>query len=172
MTDEQDNTPDWIKKENRAKADRKRREAEQQRHELDRAQSVQDGVPAFWRRLVTQLKNNTDHLKDLDGEHLAGSTSASEGGEWQCHIEVNRHSVSPPPEFSKMNLFYQPGANLIRRTYMHQAMREIRFEPGQNGLAARIDETPGPQTPEQLADFIVKWMAKKVRASDKTVPIL
>jgi hypothetical protein len=161
MTQEPENVPDWIKAEIVDKVDQQLRNGEKTQCDLEAANAVEVGGPDFWTRLTTQLKINTDALPLL-GEQLAGSTTVTGGAEYCCHVEVNRHSVNPPPELSQLNLFYQPGAQFIRGNYQSQELPNIVLRSrNDNVVAYRNDE--GPFTAEELADYIIRLMVEHVR---------
>jgi hypothetical protein len=149
MTKEPENIPDWMKQEVVDKVEQQWQDNEKTQRSLEAANSVQAGGPDFWSKLTARLKINTDALPHL-GEQLAGSKMVTGGMEHACHVEVNRQSVNPPPEPSQLNLFYQPGAQFIRRNYQWQELPNISLRPG-NGEVVAYQSNQGPFTAEELA---------------------
>jgi hypothetical protein len=168
MTSVQDDNPlpDWIAERQREKAEQDRKAAEDAERQLVAAKQVQTGSPEFWQHLLDRLAFNVKALPELPDDELVGSVSpmgAAHSPELSCHIQVNRQSVRRGPELSKMNLWYQPGGDRIRRWYQDRKMDDIDLQPGHNGVVAVIDGKM-PMTAERLGDHIVRWMADRVRA--------
>jgi hypothetical protein len=164
MNDESSNQPDWIKKSNREREEKKRQEDEDSQRQIKRALLVEQKGPDFWKRLLDRLADNVKALEKLEGEDLNGSmSSGSPAGELDCQIHVNRSSVRFGPELSHMSLFYRPGGSRIRRWYQDQPIEDISLVEVNNEVLARAGNNT-PMTAEQLADYIVESMAEKVKA--------
>ncbi|MGD0099269.1 MAG: hypothetical protein ABSC60_02865 [Acidobacteriota bacterium] len=165
MIEKGDNTPKWIQKQKREKAEEKRQADEITQRQLDAAMLIQQKGPDFWQQLVNRLEANVTALPELEDEELAGSVSPSapSGGELSCFIEVDRRSVEFGPELSHMSLLYKSGGSRIRRWYQDREMNDIELVTYHNEVRAVIDGS-APMTAEDLGDQIVEWMAERVKA--------
>jgi hypothetical protein len=163
MTQEIDDTPAWIKKQQDKKAAEKRQVEEQQQRQFSASTVIHDKGSDFWQELVTQIALNAKALVKLEGEELAGYFSLNERGpEHHCHLQVNRHSVRFGPELSLMNLWYAPGSAHIRRYYQNQNIGDIELVANHEEVRAIYNGRP--VTARELADATVQWMAERVRA--------
>jgi sulfur carrier protein ThiS len=159
------NTPEWVRKHNEQKAEEARLEAAATEQRRVAVATVHAGGPDFWTRFVERTIVNVRVLPDLKDEELVGSAShALPGGmspEHHLHIQVNRQSVRFHPALSKMNLWYAPGGNQIRRWYQDQEMPNLVLCASGEGVVASVDGRI--YTAEQLADHVVEWMAARVQ---------
>lgn len=168
MANEPENhhVPEWIARRQAEKAEQARRDEEALQRQLAGSHRVANEGPGFWADLISQLKVNTQALPELGDELLGGASllndDLTKSPELHCHIQVNRSSVQHDPEFSHMNLWYQPGGVRIRCWYQNQKCPDIELRAGRNELVAVIDNE-SPKTAKQLADHIVEWMADRVR---------
>jgi len=164
MTEKLDEIPSWIESLNNQK-DRAALQAEKAtKRQLEDAAIVSTRSSEFWKELVDRLGVNVKALPQLKGEELVGSISHETGpSEHRCYIGVNRQSVQHGPELSWLNLFYRPGATIIRRWYMNEDIGGI--ELARYGDEVRAIISGKPKTAQELADLIVRWMADRVKAN-------
>jgi hypothetical protein len=164
MPTELENTPAWIEKRKREKAEEERLAAEFTQQQLNASMSIQQRGPDFWKQLVDRVEVNVRALPELEGEELAGSVSpGASGGELSCFIQVDRRSVKFGPELSHMSFFFRPGESRIRRWYQDRELDDIELVIDRDVVCAVINDST-PMTAQQLADYTVERMAKNVKA--------
>ena len=165
MTNQPDDTPEWIKKRNAEKAEQQRKETESLQRQQDALALVEAGGPDFWKRFTDRVVLNTRALEQLEGEELFGSTSLSvSGAEHNCHIIVERRSIHHGgADMTKMNLYYAPGGSRIRCWYQDTERNDIQLVVHGKEIRAVYEGTPF--TAEQLADHIVETMASGLRGN-------
>jgi hypothetical protein len=165
MTNQPDDTPEWIKKRNAEKAEQQRKEAESLQRQQDALALVEVGGSDFWKRFTDRVVLNTRALEQLEGEELFGSTSLSvSGAEHNCHIIVERRSIHHGgPDVTGMNLYYAPGGSRIRCYYRDAKKNDIQLVVHGKEIRAGYEGTPF--TAEQLADHIVETMASGLRGN-------
>ena len=167
MTDESHNAPptlpSWIARENARQAEAAKQASQDAQQQFEDSVKVNQGSPAFWKVLVDQLKFQAGGLDKLVGEELVGNVSQlASGVEENCHIQVDRQSVSVGPALSRMDLYYQSGGMRIRRWYQGQDAGDIDLVRYGDEVRAVI-VGHAPMTAYELAEHIVRSMAARVR---------
>jgi len=156
------NEPDWIK--NEAERTKREEEANDARAQDAIAASfrVAKEGPAFWQQLLAGLADNTNALPKIE---LAGRTSiiaAPEKGEQFCRVEVSKPGVFP--NFTHTDLFYIPGAPVIRCRTLEGVEGGFVFRVLSSGEVVVVQDVDlMAMHPEQMAEFIVKRMATMIR---------
>lgn len=112
--------PGWIQKENDQKAAAKRTADAELQRQVQAGEVIRERGPAFWDQLALALHSNAQALEKLEGEELYGSAPKSvSGAEHNIYVRVERRSVKHGPESAWLNLWYVPGSDSIRCSYMH-----------------------------------------------------
>ncbi len=146
MANNEDSTPDWIKKDREAAAETARREAEENQRRSAEGLSVSKAAPDFWRTLVEQLRINTgalepNYTRSID-EKIVGHTfvrdDTTHTTEWSCDIRVERYSVKFSPADSKLQLYFQPGSTTIRRVLNFSKQDEVALVMQRNEVCVEV----------------------------------
>jgi hypothetical protein len=153
-------TRDWIEEEERqAKRKLASSEARSQAAIGDSLKIAKEG-PAFWKDLLTNLKNNTDALPRIKLSGSASLVAAPERGEQTCRVQVINSGVDQ----TYTDLFYNLGGLEIRCRTLEGKEGHFAFRVLSGGdLAVVQDETEPAMNASYMADFMVKRMAKMVR---------